>query len=103
MINPNEIEIFQAKRRAGLQLADVVASAFGQAIEPKPDGRLLTEYARAILPIVAATTGGVLADYGVKLMPDPPALWRAGLTTEQVRFFERIGYDRTHLLAPTPD
>lgn len=103
VINPAEIEIFQARRRAGLQLADIVASAFGQAVEPKPDGRVLTAYADALSPIMASTLrGAVIADYGVKLMPDPPKLWGIGLNEEQVRFFERFGYDRKHLLGPDP-
>jgi hypothetical protein len=101
VINPLEIEVFQAKRRAGLQLADVVASAFGQAVEVKPSGRVITQYADALRPIVAhAFRGGAIADYGLKLMPDPPKLWTIGLSQDQASFFERYGYDRGYLLGP---
>lgn len=99
VINPTELAIFQAKHRAGLQLADVVASAFGQAIEPKPDGRLLTQYAETLIPKLAEAPGGQIAEYGLKLMPDPPRLRQIGLSYEQVQFFARFGYN---LLGPDP-
>jgi hypothetical protein len=98
----NEIEIFQAHRRAGIQLADVVASAIRQAVDLKPDGTLITAYADALRPVVASTTRGVVADHGFKLMPDPPSLWRIGLSDDQVRLFERFGYARRYLVGPDP-
>jgi hypothetical protein len=102
VINPEEIDVVQAKKSSGIQLADVVASAFGQAIDVKPDGTLCTAYAEALRPIVATTQRGRAADYGVKLMPDPPAVWELGLNEQQVRFFELFGYSRRYLLGPHP-
>jgi hypothetical protein len=103
VINPNEVEVFQAKRRAGLQLSDIVASAFGQAVERKPDGSVTLDYADALRPIIATQPHRKQSsDYGLKLMPDPPKLWRIGLTPEQAHFFMRFGYSRRQLLGPNP-
>lgn len=59
-----EIRVFDATERAGLQLADVVAGAFFQAGEGKHD------FAIALEQRMAANANGRVFDYGVKLMPD---------------------------------
>lgn len=97
-----QIDIFQARKRAGIQLADVVASAIQQGVDIKPDGTLNPEYAMALRPVVASTPRGVIADHGLKLMPDPPALWRIGLSEEQMGLFEHFGYGRRYLVGPDP-
>lgn len=103
VINPNEVAVFQAKRRAGLQLADIVASAFGQAMERKADGRVILDYASALRPIVAKPVNrNSTANYGIKLMPDPPTFWEVGLSQEQVEFFMRFGFTKRTLVGPNP-
>lgn len=58
-----EIRVFDAAERAGLQLADVVAGAFFQAGAGKHD------FAIALEKRMAADAAGKVFDYGVKLMP----------------------------------
>lgn len=74
-------------QNAGLQLADVVASAFFQAIDI--DAGCDTSGAFALRPIMA-TEHGVTADFGVALQPTPPL--KARLTPEQQKLFEHYGY-----------
>jgi hypothetical protein len=102
VMDREQIEIFQAHKRAGIQLADVVASAIRQAVDLKPDGTLIAEYADILRPVVAATKRGIVADHGFKLMPDPPSLWKIGLSDQQVRTFESFGYGRRYLVGPDP-
>jgi hypothetical protein len=59
----NEIRVFNATERAGLQIADVVAGAFFQAGTEKPN------FAMALEQRMASNADGVVFDYGVKLMP----------------------------------
>lgn len=101
VINIDHMGVFQARNRAGIQLADVVASALRQAVDLKPDGSIDTSYAAALRPVVARDRRqGKVADFGLKLMPSPPDLWQIGLTEAQVSFFESYGYTRRHLVGP---
>lgn len=77
-------------QRAGLQLADVVASAFYQAADACGPGGWSTEAAEALAPIMARESG-VQRDFGVALFPTPD--WKADLTTEQQAIFRSYGYD----------
>ncbi len=99
-IDIEEIKSFQAGRRAGLQLADVVASAFRQAVDTKSDCTKPQECALALLPRFARDTKSRIADYGVKAMPSP--LWIADLTNPQIDFFSQIGYSKRYLVSLVP-
>lgn len=65
------MSIYPNKMRAGLQLADVVASAFYQAVERTPEGRVRPEPAKKLLPRVCLRPGRPRSryGYGVKVMP----------------------------------
>ena len=99
VIDVQEIAAFQAAKRAGIQLADTVASAFRAAVELRADGSTAADYALNLMPRLGVRNGSI-ADYGVKVMPSP--LWKAGLTEPQIRFFEQIGYRRSYLASPNP-
>ena len=76
--------------RAGLQLADAVASAFYQAIDCGGPGQWDTAPAKALADIIARENGAT-KDFGVALFPTPP--WKAKLTPEQRQLFEYYGYE----------
>lgn len=78
------------QERAGLQLADYVASAFYQAIDCGGPGAWDMEPAKSLAPILPKEAG-LHRDFGVALFPTPA--WRADLTTDQKRIFEFYGYD----------
>jgi len=84
------IEAFGHRSRAGLQLADVVASSFYQAVDLKSDGTCRPHFAKALKPRMAFDSSKNIADFGVKAMPSP--LWKAGLTDTQKEIFEFYGY-----------
>ena len=56
-------------RMAGLQLADIAASAFFQAVEPNFYGHTEPRYALALSPRVLHAIGGPKLRYGVKPVP----------------------------------
>lgn len=81
---------FPHQDRAGLQLADFVASAFYQAIDCLGPGEWNCEPAKALRPVMAKENGD-FRDFGVALFPTPP--WKAKLSADQRRIFEGYGYD----------
>lgn len=83
---------------AGLQLADVVASAFYQAVDTL-DVKKDPEPAKLLLPKMARSNGSV-ADEGVVLQPTPP--WKARLTPVQKNIFEFYQYDFSNVWASAP-
>jgi hypothetical protein len=74
---------------AGLQLADVVASAFYQAVDFLGPGTWDTRFAEALEPRIARE-GSIVRDYGVALQPTPPS--KGELTPEQKKIFQFYGY-----------
>lgn len=76
--------------RAGLQLADFVASAFYQGIDCLGPGQWNIEPAQALKQIMAKEAGQ-WRDFGVALFPTPA--WQGKLTTDQQVLFESYGYD----------
>lgn len=69
VIDPlNEVYAYDHPERAGLQLADAVASSFYQAVngEPTPD----PQFAIALEPRITRNADNQLFGYGLKLMPD---------------------------------
>jgi hypothetical protein len=75
--------------RAGLQLADIVASAFYQAVDCLGPGNWNVDAAQALSPIMAKEKGNVI-DFGVALFPTPA--WKAELTDDQRHIFRHYGY-----------
>ena len=90
MLHTDLMEDHPHQTRAGLQLADVVASAFYQGIDCLGPGKWLTEPATLLEPVMAKENGRS-KDFGVSLFPTPP--WKAELTPEQRQVFEHYGYD----------
>jgi Protein of unknown function (DUF3800) len=90
MLDWNLMRAFPHEERAGLQLADFVASAFYQAIDFLGPGEWNTAPAEALLPIIA-TENGKRNDFGAALFPS--RWWEAGLLPEQEQIFRFYGYD----------
>jgi hypothetical protein len=82
-------EAVSHKSNAGAQLADVVASAFYQAVDTLPPTKWNNEFAKLLKPIVAMEDGHYF-NYGFALQPTPPA--KAKLTEQQKEIFEFYGY-----------
>lgn len=78
---------------AGLQLADIAASSFYQAVDNLDTGPCNTQYAIALEPRVAYSANNDKRDYGIVLQPTPP--WRADISEDQKEIFEHYGYDFT--------
>ncbi len=89
------LHIFPTKKRAGLQLADAVASAFFKACDCFDTGACDPEFAKLLEPRIGrmpdGTTGGSVSGFGVKLMP---AFKKAALLPEQAEIFTHYGYPK---------
>jgi hypothetical protein len=87
--------IYPHRQRAGLQLADAVASAFFKACDCCDTGACDPEFAKLLAPrmgrVPDATSGGQIAGYGVKLMPN---FAKAELLPEQAAIFTHYGYPK---------
>jgi len=90
MLHTDLMEDHPHQTRAGLQLADAVASAFYQAIDCLGPSQWIPEPAKLLEPIMAKE-GGRALNFGVALFPTPA--WKAELTAEQREIFEHYGYD----------
>ena len=65
-----QINTYPAKNRAGLQLADSVASAFYSALELTAEGQVKPEPAKALMPRMAMSRNNRIYDFGLKVWPD---------------------------------
>lgn len=83
------VDYVSHKSDVGLQLADIVASAFYQAADTSGP-RWSLEPAKALRPKMAVEDGSA-ADFGVVLQPTPA--WKADLSAGQKLIFEFYGYD----------
>ncbi len=81
---------FPAEQRAGLQLADIVASAFYQAADAHGPGVWSIAGAEALQPVMARENG-LQRDFGVALFPTTH--WKADLSDEQKQIFRAYGYE----------
>jgi hypothetical protein len=90
MLDWDLMAAYPHQERAGLQLADYVASAFYQAIDCGGPGVWDIEPAKTLSSILPKEAG-LHRDFGVALFPTPA--WRAELTDDQKRIFEFYGYD----------
>jgi hypothetical protein len=79
VVDVNESYIYPNKMRAGLQLADTVASAFFAGLERAPDGTTNPEPAKLLLPRICADRANRKYGFGVKMMP----VWVPDLPPEQ--------------------
>jgi len=91
VIDFEEVRVLDHKSRAGLQLADIGAGAFFQALEQNRPANCDAQFAMALKPCMALNAKGRLLDYSLKTMPE---LKKAGLSIEQRRIFEFYGYPK---------
>jgi hypothetical protein len=91
VIDWEEIRVLDHKDRAGLQLADVVAGAFFEAVELNRGGIANCDpsYAKALKPIIAVRSTGAVVGFGIKPMPLVNAM---GLSPDQMEIFKFYGY-----------
>lgn len=84
--------IYRHHERAGLQYADVVASAFFKACDKFDTGSCHPQFAKALKPRMARSPdnlSGRISGHGVKLIP---SLKRAQLDEDQAEIFTHYGY-----------
>lgn len=82
VIDINDIEAQDHGKRAGLQIADIVASSITSGVEPDFYGNCELKYAEALKPVIYSRRGNYLS-YGVKLYPGAD---RLALTAQQQKF-----------------
>ena len=80
--------------RAGLQLADIVASAFYQSVNMHPHGSCCADYASALKPIVCRKNGRYLEE-GFSVQPY--SLEQVRLTNEQKKIFHVYGFPENRM------
>lgn len=90
MLHPHLVSHVSPIANAGVQLADVVASAFFQAANTIGPNPWSIEHAKQLRRIMTQDASGAQKDYGVVLQPTPPC--RAALTTDQEEIFRFYGY-----------
>ncbi|AXH76941.1 MAG: DUF3800 domain-containing protein [Caudoviricetes sp.] len=92
VIDHKLIEVVQHSRLAGLQMADIVASAFYNAANTSNLKHWDTAPAMALMPRVASTGNHIkiYKNIGLTLLPWHPQ--HAGLSSEQKAIFEHYGY-----------
>lgn len=96
------LEIHSHKDRAGLQLADCVASAFFKAVDIYDTGACDPSFAKLLEPRMGRdrdTQNGLVSGYGLKLMP---SMNMANLEPAQKEIFHHYGYPK-QWWAPVPD
>ena len=71
VIDFDEIFVLDHKARAGLQLADMIAGAFFQAVERNRPADCEPEYAKLLKPRMALDRRGKVLGFGMKPMPHP--------------------------------
>jgi len=62
------IKVENHSKRAGLQLADLVTSAFGNALEPNKFGNYETRYAKTLIPKLIRSRG-TASNSGLTVVP----------------------------------
>ncbi len=93
-IHPNLLKVYNHTQRAGLKLADIVASAFFKGVDVWDTKKCDPEYAMLLKPRMATDTDlkdGLISGYGVKLMPK----WRTlNVLPEQKELLTFYGYPK---------
>lgn len=90
VMNWKLVDYYPHEERAGLQLADVVASSFYTAADNLDTGPCDGAFARLLKPRVAFQGQYAYADYGVVLQPTPD--WRVDISESQRAIFRYYGY-----------
>ena len=83
------MEVIQHTQNAGLQMADIVASAFYQAANASDNKNWDVAPAEALQPRVSRM-GGIWANHGLTLLPWMS--WHPKLTDDQKKIFRLYGY-----------
>lgn len=99
VIDHEEVFVLDHKQRAGLQLADVVASSFFAAVERNRPADCDPTYAQLLKPRMAADKRHNVIGYGISTMPLPHEM---KLSPEQRAIFEFYGYSANGWQAPGP-
>jgi hypothetical protein len=89
VVDDEEVFALTHKERAGLQLADIVAGSFFQAVERNRPADCDPVCAILLKPRMALSKYNRHLGYSLKTMPD---LHKMGLTLEQRALFEAYGY-----------
>jgi hypothetical protein len=94
VIDWEEIRVLDHKAMAGLQLADVIAGPFYQAVELNRGAEQECDpsCAKLLKPVIAARPSGWTIGYGLKTMPIPSAM---NLAKSQKALFEFYGFRKT--------
>lgn len=96
MIDYDEVRVLPHAAHAGLQMADVGAGAFYQAVTADISGEFHAEFLKALTPIIAKDAQGTILNCGVKVMPKLSDL---ALKSDQRMIFEYFGYNPNGWLA----
>jgi hypothetical protein len=99
VIDFEEIFVLDHRARAGLQLADIGAGAFFQAIERNRPADCDPRYAKLLRPVIGKSARGHFLPFGIKTRPE---LHEMGLVPEQQEIFEFYGYNPKGWQAPGP-
>lgn len=86
VIDVDGIDAQDHSRRAGLQLADIIASAFAAGFEPDKFGNCEKRYSELLRPIVY-NRGGNFLSYGVKVVPNPERMELTPQQAETINIF----------------
>ena len=89
MVDLKMIHVLPHEHEAGLQLADVVAGAFYEAVSLDGKSPCCADYAELLLPRFYRGPNNAILEHGVKPMPQ---LGRMNLTLAQRRIFECAGF-----------
>ena len=89
VIDLDQIYVAAHKNEVGVQLADVVAGAFYQAVSVDGKRPCDTQFAELLLPRMYRGRSGLILGNGVKPMPGVPKM---NLLPEQRRIFEIVGF-----------
>lgn len=86
-------KVYNHNERAGLKLADIVASAFFKAIDIHDTRNRDAQFAKALASRMAkAPNTGQIGGYGVKLWPSWSKLKELGVPRDQLEIFSHFGY-----------
>jgi len=94
VMDQNLLKVYPHLDRAGLQIADVVASAFFKACDKHDTGGCDNAFAKLLKPRMGRDPdkrNGQISGYGVKLMP---SLKGANLDADQAAIFKFYGYPK---------
>ena len=89
------VHFYDHETRAGLQFADILASAFYQAVNTHPHGSCCPDYGKLLQPRIHRPQGKPMLDEGFTVWPY--SLIDANLTDDQKAIFRYYGYPERRL------